>query len=122
MDELHEQLSKPPVTAIERGEAATIVRLAGELDLYNAAELRTALLEVCAEGPKRLVADLGSVAFVDSTALGVLIEARGHMSDPTAFLLAAPGIETLRALQISGIDRLLRVHPTVEAALAAPLQ
>ncbi len=122
MDELHEQLSERPVAAIERDEAATIVRLAGELDLYNAAELRTALLGVCAEAPTRLVVDLGSVAFVDSTALGVLIEARGHMADQSAFLLAAPGVETVRALEISGIDRLLRVHPSVEAALASPLQ
>ena len=119
MDELHEQLSKPPVTAIERGEAATIVRLAGELDLYNAAELRTALLEVCAEGPKRLVVDLGSVAFVDSTALGVLIEARSKMTDGRVFLLAAPGLETRRALKISGLDRHFGVHDSVPEALEA---
>ncbi len=122
MDELHEQLSEPPVAGIERGEAATIVRLAGELDLYNAADVRTALLGVCAEAPERLVVDLGSVAFVDSTALGVLIEVRGQLADPTAFMLAAPGVETLRALEISGIDRVLSVHPSVEAALASPPQ
>jgi hypothetical protein len=35
-------------------------------------------------------------------------------------LLAAAQPETLRALQVSGIDRHLRVHDTVDAALQAP--
>jgi anti-anti-sigma regulatory factor len=34
------------------------VALAGELDLYNAHEVREALLELCAEAPERLIVDL----------------------------------------------------------------
>jgi hypothetical protein len=36
-------------------------------------------------------------------------------------LLAAPGLETHRALSISGLDQHLAVHESVEAALAAQL-
>ena len=36
-------------------------------------------------------------------------------------LLASPGLETHRALKISGLDQHLGVHDTVEAALAATL-
>ena len=43
--------------------------------------------------------------FVDSTALGVLIEARAKLENRQAFLLAAPGLETHRALTISGLDQ-----------------
>ena len=32
---------------------------------------------------------------------------------------AAPGLETRRALQISGLDKLFTVHDTVEDALSA---
>jgi anti-sigma B factor antagonist len=112
------RLNEHPVGAIERRDGAVIVRLVGELDLYNAPEVRSALLEVCAEDPERLVVDLEEVDFVDSTALGVLIEARTKLTNRRSFLLAAPGLETHRALQISGLDQHLSVHDTVDDALA----
>ncbi|HVM69585.1 MAG TPA: STAS domain-containing protein [Gaiellaceae bacterium] len=115
------RLNEHPVGGIERREGAVIVHLVGELDLYNAPDVRKALLEVCAEEPERLVVDLGEVGFVDSTALGVLIEARTKLANRRAFLLAAPGLETHRALRISGLDQHLAVHETVDAALASPL-
>jgi anti-sigma B factor antagonist len=115
-------LNEQPVAQIERRGAATIVHLSGELDLYNAPEVRAALLEACAEGPERLVVDLGEVAFVDSTVLGVLVEARTKLANRRSFLLAAAGRETHRALRISGLERHLSVHGTVEEALDAPLE
>lgn len=115
------RLSEHPVGGIERRNGAVVVQLVGELDLYNAPELRTALLEVCAEEPERLVIDLGRVDFVDSTALGVLIEARTKLANRRSFLLAAPGRETHRALRISGLDQHLSVHESVDDALATPV-
>jgi anti-sigma B factor antagonist len=107
------------VSGIERKDGSTIVSLAGELDLYNAHEVREALLECCAESPTRLIVDLSGVKFIDSTALGVLIEARTRMPNRRGFLLAAPGLETKRALEISGLDRHFAVHDSLDAALAA---
>jgi anti-sigma B factor antagonist len=116
-------LNEPPVKGVDRRNGgAVVVHLVGELDLYNAPEVRTALLELAAEQPERLVINLADVAFVDSTALGVLIEARTKLENRQSFLLASPGLETHRALTISGLDQHLAVHDTVEAALAASLQ
>ena len=111
----------PPVSGVEQDNGATIVRLAGELDLYNAHLVREALLDVCAAKPERVVVDLGDVTFVDSTALGVLIEASKALENRRAFLLASPGLETRRALEVSGLDRHFTVLDSVEAALAADL-
>jgi anti-sigma B factor antagonist len=84
--------------------------------------VREALLEVADDGsPERIVVDLSEVEFMDSTTLGVLIEARTRLANRKGFLLAAPGLETRRALQISGLDRHFSVHDTVEDALKAPL-
>ncbi|MGH3073182.1 MAG: STAS domain-containing protein [Gaiellaceae bacterium] len=115
------KLGERPVGGIDRRNGAVVVHLVGELDLYNAPEVRTALLEVCAEQPERLVVDLGEVDFVDSTALGVLIEARTRLDNRQSFLLAAPGLETHRALTISGLDQHLAIHETVDSALSATL-
>jgi anti-sigma B factor antagonist len=107
------------VLSVETVGAARVVRLGGELDLYNAAEVRGALTEACAEAPERVVVDLGEVEFIDSTALGVLIETRTKLDNRGGLLLAAPGLETRRALQISGLDKLFTVHETVPDALSA---
>ena len=114
-------LRKDPVLGVEAVGNACVVKLGGELDLYNAAQVRGALAEACADAPERLVVDLGEVEFIDSTALGVLIEARTKLANRQAFLLAAPGLETRRALQISGLDRHFTVHESVQEALDASL-
>ena len=108
-----------PVAGVDRADDRVVVHLAGELDLYNAHRVREALLACCAEQPDRLVVDLAAVEFIDSTALGVLVEARSRMTDRRAFSLAAPGPETLRALEVSGLDKHFTVCPSVEEALAS---
>jgi anti-sigma B factor antagonist len=114
-------LRKAAVLSVESKDGIAIVQLAGELDLYNAPDVRTALQQATADGPERVVVDLSEVEFIDSTALGVLIESRSKMTNGRAFLLAAPGLETRRALKISGLDRHFAVHDTVPAALEAEL-
>jgi anti-sigma B factor antagonist len=107
------------VTGVDRRDEAVVVALAGELDLYNAEEVRSALLDACAEEPEVFVVDLEQVTFIDSTALGVLIEARSRMGARSGFRLAAPGLETRRALEVSGLDRHFLIHDTVAEALEA---
>ena len=117
-DDLAPSLREHPVLGTEVREGALIMRLAGELDLYNAEVLRGALAEAIASAPRRIVIDMTAVGFVDSTALGVLVEARSRL-DANALLLAAPQLETRRTLQVTGLDRHLSVHDSVDDALTA---
>jgi anti-sigma B factor antagonist len=112
-------LRKDPVLGVEKQGDACVVKLAGELDLYNAPHVREALSDACGDSAERVVVDLSEVEFIDSTALGVLIEARTRLENRHAFLLAAPGLETRRALEISGLDRHFSVHDSVSEALLA---
>ena len=112
-------IREDPVAGVARDDGSIVVSLAGELDLYNAQTVREALLGACEEHPERLIVDLSEVKFIDSTALGVLIEARSRMENRQGFILAAPGLETRRALEISGLDRHFSVHDTVDAARTA---
>jgi anti-sigma B factor antagonist len=114
-------LREPPVAGVERVGDAVVVRLTGELDLYNAHEVRSVLVDEAARGPERVVVDLSGVGFIDSTALGVVIEARTKLPNRRAFLLAAPAVETRRALEISGLDRHFELHDSVDDALGAKL-
>ena len=116
---VHDGLREPPVAGVDRDGAAVVVRLAGELDLYNAHEVRDALLSESSKAPERLVVELSRVTFVDSTALGVLIEARSKLVNRRAFMIASPQLETRRALEVSGLDRHFGVYESLDAALAA---
>jgi anti-sigma B factor antagonist len=107
------------VTGVDRRDGALVVSLAGELDLYNSEEVRSALRGALAREPAVLVIDLEHVSFIDSTALGVLIEALSMMADRRGFRLAAPGLEVTRALEVSGLDRHFLLHDTVAEALEA---
>ena len=110
-------LREPPVRGTESRNGATVVRLGGELDLYNADEVRAALNQAIDAGAGRVVIDMSDVEFVDSTALGVLVEARSRLGRD-GLALAAPQLDTRRTLQVSGLDRHLPVHDSVEDALA----
>jgi anti-sigma B factor antagonist len=116
-----EGLHEAPVNGIQERDGAVVVELAGELDLYNAHTVRDALLGQAEKNPERLVVDLSRVTFIDSTGLGVLIEARTRLPNRRAFLLASPGLETRRALEISGLDRHFAVHDSIDSALDAAL-
>lgn len=108
-----------PVLGLERHPGGVVVvRLGGDLDLYNVDQVRNALADAAGDAPSRVVVDLAQVTFLDSTALGVLVEARSALP-PGALHLAAPQLEALRALKVSGLDRHLPVHESVAEALAA---
>ena len=112
---------EPPVASIEHAGGAVVVALAGELDLYNSGDVRAVLLACSEEQPERLIVDLGRVSFIDSTALGVLIEARSRLSDRRTFMLASPQLAARRALEVSGLDRHFEVYASRDDALAVPL-
>jgi anti-sigma B factor antagonist len=107
-----------PVLRVSESGDAIVVALTGELDLYNTPVVREALRGAAGRGPRRLVVDLSDVTFVDSTALGAFVEARSALADGNAFVLAAPGLEVRRALEVSGLDRHFAVRDTVESALS----
>ena len=114
-DGLHES----PVAGVEERDGAFVVHLTGELDLYNAHVVREELVSAAQRNPERLIVELSGVSFIDSTGLGVLIEARTLLPNRRAFLLAGPGLETRRALEISGLARHFGVHESLDAALSA---
>jgi anti-sigma B factor antagonist len=114
-------LREHPVREVVDQNGAVLVRLGGELDLYNAGLVRDALVDAARRTDERVVIDLEEVGFVDSTLLGVLVESRTHLANRRAFLLAAPGLAVRRALEVSGLDRHFEVHESVDSALTARL-
>jgi anti-anti-sigma factor len=61
-------------TARQEGDAV-LATVRGEIDLHNSPDLRGALLEILTQAkPKKLIVNLGSVPYMDSSAIAVFVE------------------------------------------------
>lgn len=102
------------------GQGCTVVEIAGVLDLGTLPELRTCLDQVMDEGASRIVLDLTGVRLVDSSALGALVSAAQQLRQRSGALCLA-GAQPLvrRVLELTSVDRLIDVHDTAAAAVAA---
>ncbi|WP_051709623.1 STAS domain-containing protein [Streptomyces sp. NRRL S-350] len=101
---------------------ATVCGLAGDLDIESLGPARSALEEAVAQRPPLLVVDLEHVGFCDSSGLNMLLKTRMNASAAgLPFRLAAPSAAVARLLSLTGADTVFSLHPSVAAALAAPL-
>ncbi len=98
---------------------ATIVAVAGELDVESAPQLDEHLTAAIDGTPTLLVVDLSGVDFLDSTGLGVLIKAYARQRDAgSEFAVVASADRITKVFRITGMDSALSVHADLESALA----
>ena len=99
---------------------SAVVVLPEHIDLSNTAEIRSELLSVINRGATALIADMTATISCDHS--GADAVARAHqraVTSGTDLRLAVTSQIVRRVLSIGGIDRLVSVYPSVEAALAA---
>jgi anti-sigma B factor antagonist len=102
---------------VERGEAATLVVLRGDLDVATAPDLRECLVEIIDERA-RIVIDLETVGFLDSAGLGILVGGLKRARTAGGELeLVCSSHEILKPLEITGLDRVFTIHGGRDAAL-----
>jgi stage II sporulation protein AA (anti-sigma F factor antagonist) len=116
-----ERPARPPdgLFSAERVPAvggATVVALAGELDLAAVEALRRAIGDVA--GTAGVILDLEKATFVDSSGLRELLAARAACEAAgVPLVLAAPSPQLLRLLDLTGTDGMLVRAADREAAL-----
>lgn len=96
-----------------------MVTASGEIDVATAPRLREQLIDLINSKHHRLVVDLSWVDFIDSTGLGVLIGAlkriRSHDGE-LALVIDDPRV--LKVFDITGLDQIFAIHPTLDLAVA----
>ena len=105
----------------------TVVSVVGELDLAVAPRLRHAVAE--ALGPGRplasvpqVVLDLGSVHFVDSTGLGIVLGVLRRVRQAGGALrVVVIEPQVVGLFELLDLDRILALRPTLDDALAPPV-
>lgn len=96
---------------------AAVLRLEGRLNMVSAPRLKSAIDSAVDGGSPRVVVDLTKVSFMDSSGLGALIAGLKKTRQSSGDLrITGVNQQVATVLALTNLDRVLRAHPSVEAA------
>lgn len=97
---------------------ATILDVAGEVDVYTAPKLREKLVELVSEGNYHLIVDMTKVDFLDSTGLGVLVGGLKRVRSHDGSLeLVCNQERILKIFRITGLTKVFPIYDSLDEAL-----
>jgi anti-sigma B factor antagonist len=96
-----------------------VLSVAGVVDMLTAPQLEEAIALAAKHSPQGVIVDLGSVDFLASAGMGILVAAREELPESMRFAVVADGPATSRPLKLVGIADVVGLHPTLDEALAA---
>jgi anti-sigma B factor antagonist len=95
------------ITAETTGKLV-VLRIHGDLDAGNAADLRDSVGRALDASPVSIVLDLAAVGFIDSTGLGAIVGADKRAQQLGSVIrLTNPTASVRRTLALFGLDRLV---------------
>lgn len=108
------------IEVFNEGQEIPEVRINGEIDLHTCPELRTTLQHLVDSGYHRIILDMKRVPYIDSAALGVLVDVQRRLKEKEGELFLT-GITTFvqRAFEITRLIRIFSVFATTDEAIAA---
>jgi len=103
---------------VERVQRCAVVKANGEIDLCTSPLLSEAL-DQAAEQSDRIVIDLTSVTFLDSSGMAAMVGAlkRNHHRQRGTLCLVGPSGLVLRALQVTDLTRLFPIYDSLDEAV-----
>lgn len=109
-------------TAFEVGQhqvdQAVVLTVSGEVDMLSSPQLAESIQTTLATKPAALIVDLSKVSFLASAGMTVLVTANGEVQPPTRFAVVANGSATSRPIKLMGIDNVLPLYNSLDAALS----
>ena len=103
-----------------REKDACVVSVSGEVDVYTSPSLKSALIAGAEEGCDLMVVDMGGVAFIDSSGLGVLVGALRRAREAGGELRVVCDKESIvKIFRITGLDRVFPLLSKLDQALGA---
>ncbi|HEU4868851.1 MAG TPA: STAS domain-containing protein [Actinomycetota bacterium] len=96
----------------------TVLKLAGEVDVYTCGFLREAIAKVADEKNHFIAVDVQAVEFMDSSGLGVIVGAHKRLKgEEGELVLVSPNKQMRRILALTGLDQILTVRISVDEAI-----
>ncbi|HEX4734932.1 MAG TPA: STAS domain-containing protein [Thermoleophilaceae bacterium] len=96
-----------------------VIAVEGEADMTTAVKFNERFFSAARSGIRRVVADLSSVSFIDTTMLNALVVGHRRMvRDHGSFAVVCDGPRVARVLEVTGLRQILDVFGTREDAVA----
>jgi anti-sigma B factor antagonist len=107
------------VSCVEPVDGVRVIVVCGEVDLFGAPRLRAELLRAIESEASQVVVDLSETRFIDSTTLGVLLEASKLLRAKDGDLVLVIDNAAIRKIfEITLLERAFRIYETRDDALA----
>ena len=104
----------------ERHEGVLVATVSGRIDPKSAGALQTAITAALRDGDRAVILDFEQLAYIGNVGLRALrIIARLLRDHGAAMAICSPRGVVAAVFSGSGVDTLIRVYPTRDAALAA---
>jgi anti-anti-sigma factor len=94
-------------------------RLTGEIDFTSSGPVQSTLLAMILPGGGAVVADLSQITFLDSSGLGVLVQAHRTATERETRLLVVASPPVRKLLRLTGLDTVLDTYDQLSEAEAA---
>jgi anti-sigma B factor antagonist len=102
-----------------RKDHPNVLPLEGEIDLHVSPAVTESLNAMIKKKPDRIVIDLSRATYIDSAGVAALILAMQEVEGYGGKFFLSGLQETIRSIfEISRLDRIFRIVPDVDAALA----
>lgn len=103
---------------VTAGADCAVLRIAGEVDVYSAPQLRDRVIQLLADGIPHIIADLREVDFLDSTGLGALVGSLKRLREQDGSLKLVTGEGRIPQLfRLTGLVRVFALHQSVPEAI-----
>jgi anti-sigma B factor antagonist len=111
--------ASPPAPVLAQ-DRPNVLPLEGDIDLHVSPAVTESLNAVIKKKPEWIVIDLSRATYIDSAGMAALIVAMQEVEAYGGKFFLAGLQETLRSIfQTSRLERIFRIFPDVDAALAA---
>ncbi len=104
-------------TSVEHRDDITLLTVGEVVDLATAPVLEEAIDGLLAEEPKALIVDLSGVTFLASVGLRLLVSTHEKVGESGQFAVVASGPITSRPIQLTKLDEVFAMYPTLDEAL-----
>jgi anti-sigma B factor antagonist/stage II sporulation protein AA (anti-sigma F factor antagonist) len=101
--------------------AFAVASVSGEVDASNAAWVGSRLRGMVTNASETLTVDLSDTSYLDSAGIAMLFKLAADLQlhQLRLELVVAGATPIARMVGLTGLDRAVRTHPTLDAALAA---
>ncbi len=94
--------------APEASSGAPVIAIGGEVDLSNAATLQAKIDEIVGADAERVVLDLSSLTFLDSTGIAVLVQLHNRLG---SVQVRNPTPVVGRIIKVTGLQEVFGLEP-----------